>query len=1588
MLPHETNEPASTTETSLPAADGTSIDGDSEQPTPDLAAETSLDASDGTVDDGEQPSSASANGHSNTEADVPFDDRTAAPVASPLRIRARSAALASSNGHSSEEDPATEQSASEPIAAPLRIRAKSATAPGIAERILPGLRARVRRPFASPGAATAIGVAAKPQPLPLRVIDWLITYRGFWLSIIAIGLAFLGQRIFSSFNGQFQEDYGDGPKYYVIACFVLILGCIYTYRNKTFFRRGAYQSPNADESKTNSNNIFTALGETFRRPGMSRIAGIPWWRFALLAGALVSAWVGVQRWRAIPPNATNPNDLAGILWWIISIVLVVLACVGQKFDVWPLNATNSDEYVDGPVDEDGRAGDEGWAFNNRRLEIALVVAIMLLAAFLRLYDLGSEPTGLHGDEAELGLLARNIVHGNFNNLPLLYPGPWYFVPSMVSYLIAPGIALFGDDSVTGLRFTTAVFGILTVFFMYLLLRLLFKSRTALVGAALLAVSDVHIQFSHYTQGTEQIALCMTAGFYFFFKGLRSKRYLDFVWSGLFAGFALYSYPTSRLIAILFVLLTVYLIVTRLTFLRDYWSHIAVCAIAALIIAAPIIAATLDNKEAFNARMRDVYITYGGAAQQTFERWGIPVPADPPYSGASPLDIGAFQNIVRNWDKGWSKMLWAQTRITFLSLNAVPDRIYFYETGKPLLNPFEALLTILGMAYFLWRWRDPRYMLFNIWFWPAMFIAVAMTINAPDVLRMAGLPPAWVAFPAVLLNKIIYEAEKTGWFIRPELRDWMRRRGYSLRQLLTFRAAPAQAVANAIPVSSIDNMLRAEMSNVAGYHPPTPQSKGSVTPSRLPTRVVRQPRTGPAYLNLILIAVITFLGFLNVQTYFNTYGQAYHYTGITTPAVYIKQLGLNYYINYMGMHQFYFTHSDIRYLDPNVTGDDFWNPPATLPIHDDYGKNAAYFFFPYHLAFLPMVKMYYPNGISDNVTYPADNSPAFTNYVVPLEQIKATEALTASYFATTDLDTSNPGPPLFSTSSYSLTNAPHDPPASLKYPASIHWQGSLYAPTYGAYTLELSSADAQGKPAPVALYLDGQPWFKLDATQTTTTTKLVFAQGWHHISLRAALPNASQRISLKWRVPGQKLDSIPAADLYNGPLSDQQYGLTGEYSPAGQAVAARRVDPFIGFMNTQKLVNASGPFDIAWKGNILIPVQDTYNFSITCVGPVTLKIDGQTVISGGPSSGSEQSVAGQAIPLTPGPHRIELDYHWQQDFGSLKLYWSYPSLGTSGGLVPPTALQPAPSIWHPQDLPDHGAAAPTNVAATITHIQPSLVIPANGAAPFSYPDGVAVDAQGNIFVGQESPPHVYKYDHSGKLLADWPALQTSAASSPRLFDLAVDSKGQVYAIDPGSKEVDVFDNNGKLIGHRDSGNKFGAYAPNGLAVDKDGNLYIANTGGNDILKVDTKDNLVHEIGGIKDYPDVAGKPDPRRLNQPIDATIGDDGSIYTIDLNQRVVKYAPDGKYVSEWRLPVVSGGVAGLKLAGYKNIIYISDNQANAIYALDTSDGSLTLYGGAGNDPGQFNNPTGLAIDAAGRLYVADRGNSRVQIFDAASVAP
>src|SRR3990172_7352515 len=135
---------------------------------------------------------------------------------------------------------------------------------------------------------------------------------------------------------------------------------------------------------------------------------------------------------------------------------------------------------------------------------AALAAILLLAAVVRVYDIGANPPGFFADEASYGYNAYTILHTGKDEygarLPLFFQAFGEYKLPVYTYSIVPFIAVFGLTEVA-VRLTSALYGVLTVLAVYLLVRALFQQRgMALAAAAILAILPLHLHYSRTRLG--------------------------------------------------------------------------------------------------------------------------------------------------------------------------------------------------------------------------------------------------------------------------------------------------------------------------------------------------------------------------------------------------------------------------------------------------------------------------------------------------------------------------------------------------------------------------------------------------------------------------------------------------------------------------------------------------------------------------------------------------------------------------------------------------------------------------------------------------------------------------------------------------------------------------------------------------------------------------------------------------------------------------------------------------------------------------------------------------------------------------------
>lgn len=279
--------------------------------------------------------------------------------------------------------------------------------------------------------------------------------------------------------------------------------------------------------------------------------------------------------------------------------------------------------------------------------------------------------------------------------------------------------------------------------------------------------------------------------------------------------------------------------------------------------------------------------------------------------------------------------------------------------------------------------------------------------------------------------------------------------------------------------------------------------------------------------------------------------------------------------------------------------------------------------------------------------------------------------------------------------------------------------------------------------------------------------------------------------------------------------------------------------------------------------------------------------------------------------------------------------------------------------------------------------------ADGAARetrFADPFGVAVAADGSVYVADAGESNrVRKVSPEGVVttLAGGREGFADGAAAAAAFNtpsaLALDGAGNIYVADTGNNRVRKVTPEGlvtTLAGDGVAGYADGPAArarfdsPVGVAVDKDGNVYVADTY-NDRVRLVTKDGAVKTLAGSGTPGNADGPAASASFDTPCGVLVNDVGEVYVADTgNDRLRKITKDGQ-------------VSTLNLSDpASNAQPAAANASAATAAVDANGNANAVNGGNANAPGatpfELSNPVGLAVTHDGFLYVTELDRSRV----------
>jgi streptogramin lyase len=308
------------------------------------------------------------------------------------------------------------------------------------------------------------------------------------------------------------------------------------------------------------------------------------------------------------------------------------------------------------------------------------------------------------------------------------------------------------------------------------------------------------------------------------------------------------------------------------------------------------------------------------------------------------------------------------------------------------------------------------------------------------------------------------------------------------------------------------------------------------------------------------------------------------------------------------------------------------------------------------------------------------------------------------------------------------------------------------------------------------------------------------------------------------------------------------------------------------------------------------------------------------------------------------------------------------------------------------------------------------------ARFNHPFGLTLDKSGNLYVADQGNSLIRMITPGG-LVSTFAGVVGVAGSADGIdtsatffkpFSVAADTLGNIYVADAGDNVIRKIGPDGTVStfagtgipGSGDGTDTATFNSPLGVAADKTGNVYVADYG-NDLIRKITPAGVVSTVAGKAGVPGAKdGVDTAARFDLPESLAVDVSGNIYVVDNGNNLIR-----KITSDGTVSTLAGSGSAGKADGNgaqasfnspfgiavdaAGNIYVADAGNNEIRKITPSGTVSTIAGngtkGAKDDTGAaatFNTPSGIVVDAVGNIYVSDENNNLIRkITSAAAVS-
>ncbi len=327
------------------------------------------------------------------------------------------------------------------------------------------------------------------------------------------------------------------------------------------------------------------------------------------------------------------------------------------------------------------------------------------------------------------------------------------------------------------------------------------------------------------------------------------------------------------------------------------------------------------------------------------------------------------------------------------------------------------------------------------------------------------------------------------------------------------------------------------------------------------------------------------------------------------------------------------------------------------------------------------------------------------------------------------------------------------------------------------------------------------------------------------------------------------------------------------------------------------------------------------------------------------------------------------------------------------VAPPWMISAKVRVVDDLEPPAHAMALPD------IHSRPAVA--RNAVVSFIYgarrvlgaPQYLTTDSRQRLIVSDPAIPAIHVLDSKGK--TSFSILGGSGRRLRSPAGVAVDKEDNIYVADSERGMVLVYDQYGRFL--RYIGDFYGERmyeGPSGIAIDRDaGRLYLLDSPRHLVFMLDLEGNVLKRAGQTWDDTGAIelkrrNATGPRMFNNPTEIAVNHDEVVVLDTVGTRVQIMDLQCNLLHSFKVQKALYQEAsrenGLALDEHANV-YISYAGTSEVRVYNRGGDLLASFGQGGSRAGEFSAPSGLWIDANGRLYVADTANVRVQLFQLTS---